>query len=857
MNYFSRSYDGPFQNLSALVPSANSKSPFTIRLLVAGFAIAASIAFCQIANAQPNPTPQWTWMGGSNTVPNCGGDCGQPGWYGTQRTPSAMNVPQGRMSAVSWTDKQGNLWLFGGGGATGSLNDLWKFDTSTSEWTWMSGNSTLAYNPAVGSGEPGVYGTLGSPAPENKPGSRFDAQGWTDKSGNLWLFGGYGFDSTGQVNFLNDLWKFDPSTNEWTWMGGDSTLPCLSNQFNFCFIRPSVYGTLGTPAAGNAPGGLAQAATWTDANGNFWLFGGHGGDAGGGRCYLNDLWEFNPTSNEWTWWGGGQLCPGIDAGMSGSPRSLRSPASWTDSAGNLWMFGGILEDTNAVAYYVNDLAKFDPSIDQWSVETYSDGFTSYSPLGVWSPSSYLGARYAAAHWTDNDGNFWLLGGMGATRTSSSFLGMFNDLWEFKPSINEWAWMGGNQDIICLKSDSFGGCASYGQPGVYGTRGTPASENAPGARYFAANWTDSKGNLWLFGGHGVDAQGNGGYLNDLWQYSLAASPSVSPAPAADMPSFSPAPGTYTSAQTLMITDQTPSTVIYYTTDGTMPNADSPVYSGPITVSSTVRISAIAVTSGYAVSSLASATYTINYPPVATPTFSVPAGTYLTAQTVTISDTNPNAAIYFTTDGSTPTTSSTLYTGPITVSSTQTIQAIAVASGYANSAIASASYTINLNATFTLQASPSSITLRPSSVATFTLTVTPQDGFNFPVSFTCSGLPSGFTYSFSPTTVTPSGAAVSALLAVTLPSQSTISPPNTNPFLPLTAFNVAVCVFILRKKSVSKYLLLMVALAGLGIASGCGGKGKSIVSSPQPYTTIITVTATGQSIQQSTSVSLTME
>ncbi len=168
------------------------------------------------------------------------------------------------------------------------------------------------------------------------------------------------------------------------------------------------------------------------------------------------------------------------------------------------------------------------------------------------------------------------------------------------------------------------------------------------------------------------------------------------PTAATPSFSPAPGTYTSAQTVTLSDSTPGAAIYYTTDGTPPNTGSKLYSSSIAVSSTTTIEAIAVASGYNNSAVANGVYTINLPPAATPTFSPTPGTYSSAQTVALADTTPGASIYYTTDGTTPTNGSTLYSSTIAVSSTTTIEAIAVASGYTNSAVATGIYTINLPA-----------------------------------------------------------------------------------------------------------------------------------------------------------------
>ncbi len=170
------------------------------------------------------------------------------------------------------------------------------------------------------------------------------------------------------------------------------------------------------------------------------------------------------------------------------------------------------------------------------------------------------------------------------------------------------------------------------------------------------------------------------------YRIAAS-------GAATPTFSPAPGTYSSAQQVTIADGTIGATIYYTTDGSTPTTASTKYTGAITVSSTTTIQAMAKSGFGAASAVAEATYTIGgAPTAATPTFSPAAGSYTTAQQVTISDSTAGASIFYTTDGTTPTTSSTRYTGAISISATTTVKAMATASGMANSGVDTAVYTI---------------------------------------------------------------------------------------------------------------------------------------------------------------------
>jgi hypothetical protein len=162
-----------------------------------------------------------------------------------------------------------------------------------------------------------------------------------------------------------------------------------------------------------------------------------------------------------------------------------------------------------------------------------------------------------------------------------------------------------------------------------------------------------------------------------------------------PTFNPPAGTYTGLVAVTLSTTTGGATIHYTTDGSVPTTASPAYAGPIPVTQTTTIRAIAVASGMSASAVASATYTIvlQLPP---PTFSPQGGTYSQPQMVTLSVPTSGATIHYTTDGTTPTASSPAYGGPISVAQTTTIRAIAVASGMSDSAVASATYTISQQA-----------------------------------------------------------------------------------------------------------------------------------------------------------------
>lgn len=362
---------------------------------------------------------QWIWMSGSSQVK-------QAGAYGTQGIASPTNVPGARAWAMSWSDQQGNFWLFGGNGfdstgTAGLMNDLWKY--SNGEWTWISGSSLEADPGVSGAWQgAGAYGTRGVATPENYPGARTAASTWVDDSGNLWLFGGNGVDANGQLGSLDDLWEF--SKGEWTWVGGSSLID-----------QNGVWGTKGVASSENIPSPRTGAATWVDAQGNLWLFGGSGPGANNCQastppCELSDLWEY--SNGEWTWMGGSNLNnqPGVygnegAVSPTNTPPPRDSAVTWTDSSGNFWMFGG--SGPNAVNY--NDLWEYSEGAWAWM-----NGSNSPCSAGSYAIQNYKNvnnspsARTGGVGWVDKSGNLWFFGGEDLCNRS----GTFNDLWEYLP-----------------------------------------------------------------------------------------------------------------------------------------------------------------------------------------------------------------------------------------------------------------------------------------------------------------------------------------------------------------------------------------------------------------------------------------
>ena len=479
-----------------------------IAIFLAVFLAHALSASAGLATDPPAYLP--VWIAGSDTG-------NALGIYGTKGQAAAANLPGGREWTTVWTDADGNPMVFGGYGwgkyrygsqylnALGPLNDVWRYDAANDAWTWVQGE-----NFTWGTGTVDVDTSL-----PVRPSGRYGMVHWREASGDELFFGGWGFDGDCCYDFLAETWRWDSVANAWVFLR-------LTE-------KTGVYGERGVASDDNHPGARARAASWTAADGTFWLFGGVGyatDDTETGT--LNDLWKYDPASGQWTWMHGTNSLEAAGVyGEKGVPAADNTPggrvgaAHWVDVSGNLWLFGGeecALPplDYNRCLTVRGDLWKYDPTANTWtwmagSDETGQNGV--YGEQGLPAPGNTPGARTDAAFWTDAAGNLWLFGGVAqaladdGTFTSDTL--PFADLWQYDVALGLWTWMQGSRDL--------------GEESVHGERGVGALTNRIGGREGAVAVAAQAGDVWLFGGAVSPNTMNYETFGDLWRLEPSLAP----------------------------------------------------------------------------------------------------------------------------------------------------------------------------------------------------------------------------------------------------------------------------------------------------------------------------------------------
>lgn len=443
------------------------------------------------------PSTRWIWADGGNLN-------NQPGIYGNRGLPHHANTPGARKGAATWKDAQDNLWLFGGYGydrlgALGWLSDLWKYNPTTGQWTWIHGPDEINWN--------GAYGSQGSPSSGVRPGGRYRAVTWTDSQGRFWLFGGDGFPSFGASGQLNDLWVYDPSTGspssgKWTWIDGSANRN-----------DPGVYGPQGVSSSSFVPPNRSGAVGWADASGNLWLFGGlQMFGSGTSSAKLNDLWKFNIENRTWAWMKGttatdvrGEYGSQGNGTPSTRPGSRFLPHAWSDTQGRMWLFGGSgYGPATGVSGLLSDLWCYDPATNNW---TWMKGpnavnqFAKHGSIVFPSNNNVPGGMTEGLTWKDARGDLWLYGGTGYAEAAQ---GELSSLWRYRVSTNQWTWMNGSSGIA--------EAPVFGTPGYH----DPGNANTPGGQHAAAAWLGAFNKLYLFGGESYDTTSGSTFYQALWQ-----------------------------------------------------------------------------------------------------------------------------------------------------------------------------------------------------------------------------------------------------------------------------------------------------------------------------------------------------
>jgi gliding motility-associated-like protein len=429
----------------------------------------------------------WTWVhGSSSSLPS--GIQGLPGVF------APNNTPQGLTDVASWTDLQGNFWIFGGytgiGISAGFNNELWKYNPIINQWAYIKGSGIANH--------PGTFGILGVPSTTNIPPSiAFGAATWTDNLGDLYLYGG----TTAGIGAYSCLWRYNISSNIWTWLNGASTVNAIP-----------IYGTLGVASTATQPGARQETlGKWVDNNNNLYLFGGINisNDA------YNSLWKYNISTNMWTWLKGANFvnATGVN-GILGVPNIANVPSArmiytiWEDNNGKFWFFGGY-EKTSGSTGAKNDLWSYDPITNMFTWVGGSQIVNDNGTLGVactCSSASYPAARTEGrAAWVDATGNFWMYGGFQNLSSVSNFK---NDFWTYHPTTNIWRLISGSN--------------VFNQPSNYGILNMFNTNNYPGQLAAMASFKDNTNNFYMFGGVNNSTSGGFNFLNALWKYTIDTS-----------------------------------------------------------------------------------------------------------------------------------------------------------------------------------------------------------------------------------------------------------------------------------------------------------------------------------------------
>lgn len=390
----------------------------------------------------------------------------------------------GLLSASAYASNGKEAFIYGGGALVHSQYVSARLHGFNGSDFALLDNSPNNIEPQFSSGLPIV------------PGSRWgSASYYASDEDILYLFGGWGYDESGQVGNLNDLWCY--KDNNWIWLSGEKQKGLSSQN-----------GGLGQFDSTYYPSGRTNPVLWKDNGDTLWLFGGLSAQAGSSnQYYSNELWAF--YDGQWALMKGQSQTSGMpnygskqQASISNTPGGRVRSAVWVNSDGEAYVFGGQGLDENGDVKELNDLWKFNGLNWIW-LNGSSIGNDGGNPgvIGQIASSNYPSARQDMA-FAGNQEGLYLYGGYGIKNNSTNYL---DQLWYFDGNTEEWV----------LLSGTTTGSNTYLTAGLRPTKNHSTVD--PGSITNAHLWADGD-ELYLYGGRSYSrTEGNFVSHNNLWHW----------------------------------------------------------------------------------------------------------------------------------------------------------------------------------------------------------------------------------------------------------------------------------------------------------------------------------------------------
>jgi hypothetical protein len=414
---------------------------------------------------------------------------------GTVGVEDINNKPGVLIGYTSWYNDN-SLYFFGGSSTTSTCTEcvqkkIWKFNLLTNLWSCIKNPNTID----------AIYGIQNSSNIDNTPPSLIYMSNAIVLNQEAYFFGGdeLGGNTTTELNrgHHNSLWKYNLQTNQWTWLKGKQLTK-----------HPGFYGKKGVERSENLPSSRLNSFLWIEGNNIKML----GGSVYNTKSYSQEFWNFNISTNNFTWIDGiTSMYQHNNQNSQYYFENLNTPSvynlvgpsklKWGEKGEKLWFFSTLNNQPFLGNSYLGGMFEYDIAtsncykIKEFSSTPYNYGI--YGQINVTDALNIPPYRENACLW-ETETKLYLMGGFGVNGNNYTY----NDFWSFDKNTKNWTWINGSKNNDTPLS-------------FYSNIGEVDPSNYPKSRRNAQTWVDADGNLWLFSG----INDEGYRMNDFWKFDV--------------------------------------------------------------------------------------------------------------------------------------------------------------------------------------------------------------------------------------------------------------------------------------------------------------------------------------------------